>query len=283
MFRTDPGSGVLAVYGGIGLKYLVGFSYHKIEFSGGAGYENASGTFTGSYTANSLSATSDDISVKEALKGGQAISNVPFMEPVGRGFGVDAGVTVVLDPGVRIGLSLTDAGLINWRGKTKLTQVTGTITIDSTLTIDDIDSLANSITIDKQTDDEFRTNPPSAIHIGFSFMIERFFRNFPGQMNLALELHQGVSRSLENPDQPRLAAGLDWKPGRHWPIFLTGITQDLQGNLNWSLGLGYELNFLELYIASPNLIPQFQGSDVQTLSISACWHFVKQRKKEPSE
>lgn len=283
MFRTDPGSGVLAVYGGIGLKYLVGFSYHKIEFSGGAGYEDASGTFSGSYTALSLSATSDDMSVKEGLKGGQAISNVPFMEPVGRGFGVDVGVTMLLDPGVRVGLSLTDAGLINWKGKTRLTEVSGTIKIDSTLTIEDIDSLANNITIVKQTDDDFTTNPPSAIHIGFSFMIERFFRNFPGQMNLAVELHQGVSKSLENPDQPRLAVGLDWKPGRYWPIFLTGITQDLQGNLNWSIGLGYELNFLELYIASPNIVPQFQGSDVQTLSISACWHFVKQKKRGPAE
>lgn len=283
-FNTDPNTGIEAIYGGVGLKYLVGFTYNTINFSAGAGYEDETGLLVGNYSAHSMSAYSDDISYKNALEGEEMISNVPFMDPVGNGFGMDLGLAVLLDPGVRVGFSLTDAGFINWRGKTKQTDVSGQIVIDSTLTIDDIDSLANNITIDKQTDDHFRTNPPTAIHLGLSFMIDRFFNRFPGEMNLAVELHQGVSKSLDNPEQPRVAVGLDWKAGRYWPVLLTGVTNSPQGDVNFSVGIGYELKFLELYVSSPNILPVITGSsDVQTLSISACWHFVKGKKKAPKE
>jgi len=275
MFKTNPESGVSAIYGGIGLKYITGFIFREIQFSGGGGYEDESGVLYATYNANSSSAFSDDINIGNAFEGQEIVSNVPFMSPVGKGFGFDAGVTVLLEPGVKLGISLTDAGLINWRGKTERTSVSGSIRIDSTLTIEDIDSIANSIVIDKQTSDHFKSHPPSAIHVGFSFMVDRFVKNFPGEMNVTVELHQGIANSIENPDQIRVALGLDWKPGRHWPVFLTGLSSALNSGMAWSVGLGYELKFLELYISSPNIIPKFENSDLQTLSLSMCWHFVK--------
>jgi hypothetical protein len=213
--------------------------------------------------------------MEQAFKGEAIVNHAPFMSPVGRGFGFDAGITLLLDPGVRAGVSLTDIGFINWKGKTKKTLVSGIIRIDSTLDIDDIDSLATIIIIEKETEDNFQTRSPGALHLGISIMIERFVRNFPGEMNLAVEIHQGVVESMENPDYPRVALGLDWKPGKKWPIFLTGITPNLQRGMAWSVGIGYELKFLELYLSSPNIIPKFEGTDVQALSLSTCWHFVK--------
>ena len=277
MFRTDPASGITAVYAGIGLKYLNGFTYRAINISAGAGYEDENGILMGAYTAQSTSAHSDDIDIKNAFEGEAVISKAPFMSPVGKGFAFDAGITLLVGTGVKVGVSLTDVGFINWKGKTKQSLVSGIIRIDSTLDIDDIDSLANLITIEKEIEEDFQTSTKGAIHIGFSFMVDRLARNFPGEMNLAVELHQSVVESLENPEQPRLALGLDWKPGKHWPIFLTGISTALLGNMAWSAGIGYELKFLELYLSSPNIIPKFEGSDSQSLSISACWHFMKPR------
>jgi hypothetical protein len=280
MFHTDPGSGITAIYGGIGLKYLTGFIYRKINISAGAGYEDENGILVGAYTASSKSATSDDIDFENAFEGEAIVDNVPFMDPVGKGFSFDAGITLLVGSGVKVGVSLTDVGFINWKGKTKQSLVSGIIRIDSTFDIADIDSLANSITIEKEISDDFQTKSPGAIHIGFSFMVDRLAKNFPGEMNLAVELHQSIVESLENPDQPRLALGLDWKPGKNWPIFLTGISNGLMGEMAWSVGIGYELKFLELYVSTPNIIPKFESSDLQSLSISACWHFVKPRKSK---
>jgi len=274
-FTIGKNSGIQAVYAGVGVKYLVGFIYHDIEFSGGVGYADEQGIFSGTYTASSLSAYSEDIDISNSFEGQEVISHVPFMAPVGRGFSMDAGIMVLLDPGVKAAVSITDAGIINWEGRTKKTLVSGVIRLDSNISIEDIDSLSKQIRIEKETYDDFRTSPAGALHVGFSFMIERFVRNFPGAMNIAVELHQGFAKSLENPEQPRLAMGIDWKPGRKWPVLLTGLTNGLQGGVAWSVGIGYELKFLEIYISSPNILPRIENSDFQTLSLSACWHFVK--------
>lgn len=276
MFRTDPASGFTAVYGGIGLKYLTGFSYHQITFSAGVGYEDEDGILTGSYEAISVSAYSDDLNYSSLFKGGETVSRVPFMRPAGRGFGLDAGIALMIDPGLRVGVSVTDAGFIDWKGKTKKMLVSGIVKIDSTLTMKDIDSLAHRITIEKKSYNHFRTNLPYAVHIGFSFMMQRFIRNFPGEMDMTIEMHQGLAESMQNPDRLRLALGIDWKPGVKWPVFMTGITNSLQQNAAWSVGIGYELKFLEFYISSPNVIPLLEGTDLQTLSLSLCWHFVNQ-------
>jgi hypothetical protein len=71
--------------------------------------------------------------------------------------------------------------------------------------------------------------------------------------------------------------GVDWKPGRRWPVFLTGITNGQVEDFSWSLGIGYELKFFEIYIASPNMIPTFKGESMQSLSVSMCWHFIKNK------
>ncbi len=275
VFLTDPSSGFLSVYAGIGLKYLSGFSYRDIEFTGGAGYQEESGIFSGTYYASSKSAFSNDIDLGNAFGEEEVISNVPFMHSVGKGIAMDLGVTLLLDPGVKVGISVTDVGFIEWNGKTKSSLVSGIIKIDSNFNIHDLDSLSKLITIEKESDNSFRTQPPGAVHFGFCFMVDRFVRNFPGRMNIAVELHQALNTTIENPEYMRIAMGLDWKPGKSWPVFLTGITTNRLNKVDWSLGIGYELKFLEVYVSSPDFTSVVQGKDLETLSISACWHFIK--------
>jgi len=280
MFKMNPSTGIIAIYAGLGLKYISGYIYSDIQFSGGLGYEDEFGILRGSYTALSLAASSDDIKIENAFEGKDVVNNVPFMEPVGKGIGFDVGLTLLLDPGVKVGISLTDVGFINWDGKTKRTQVSGEFFIDSTLTIDDIDSIADKIVIEKESDDSFQSSPPAALHLGFNFMIDRFVKNFPGKMNLAVEIHKGLNDIVDNPDQPRIAVGLDWQAGQYWPIVLTGIYGNQSGELAWSAGLGYDVKFMELYFALPDIVPLLEGSPLETLSLSICWHFVKTERKK---
>ncbi len=279
VFRTDPSSGILAIYSGIGLKYLNGYLYREVEFTAGAGYQEEDGIFYGSYNASSKSAHSDDIDIGNAFAGKDVVSHVPFMHPVGKGFAADLGLTLLLDPGVKVGVSLTDIGFMDWKGKTRSTSVNGVIRIDSTFDIDDIDSLSNVITIIKESEQNFRTQPPGAVHLGFCFMVDHFVRNFPGRMNIALELHQGLNRTMENPEYSRIAMGLDWKPGKNWPVFLTGMTTNRINRVDWTLGIGYELKFMEIYISSPDFGSVLEGKSLETLSLSLCWHFIKGQRK----
>lgn len=280
MFRMDPESGIQRIYGGFGIKYINGFMFRDVQFTGGVGYEDEYGILRGSYTATSASAYSDDIDISNAFNGENIVSNVPFMDPVGHGMAVDAGVAVVLDPGVKVGVSITDVGFINWKGKTKRSQISGEFFIDSTLTLEDIDSIADMIHIDKETNDHFTTSPPAALHIGFNFMVHQLVRNFPGEMNLAIELHKGMNDIIDNPDQPRVAVGLDWQAGPYWPIVLTGIYGNQTGDLAWSAGLGYDVKFMELYLAIPDIIPLLEGMPMETISVSICWHFVKMQPRK---
>jgi hypothetical protein len=275
----DRIEGIQALYAGVGIKYYQGFIYENISFSAGSAFDDENGVLVGSYTASDRKALSDDINTDNLFNGEQVITNVPFMDPVGQGLGFDIGLALQSDRGLNLGVSLTDLGFINWSGKTKHTVVTGVIRIDSTLTIDDIDSLASLITVEKETENQFQTQPTTAFHMGISFQLEKFVRNFPGKMGLTLEMHEGLIKDLVNPEYPRLAAGLDWKPGKWWPVLLTGITTSLNEGFTWSLGIGYELNFMELYVALPSMLPVIEGKGLSTVSLSMCWHVIRQKDK----
>lgn len=275
----DRIDGIKALYAGIGIKYIQGFLYDKISFSAGAGYIAENGTLFGSYKAAATSAFSDDFHTENLFNGDQVISHVPFMDPVGNGMGVDVGLALQSERGVNVGISLTDLGFVNWNGKTKKTQVNGLIRIDSTLSLEDIDSLAKFVNVDNISENQFQTHPTTALHLGLCFKMEKFIRNFPGEMGLAMEFHQGLSKDLLNPEFPRLAAGLDWKAGKWWPVLLTGISTSLNEQFSWSLGIGYELNFLELYISIPNMPPIIEGKGINTVSLSMCWHLIRDKNK----
>lgn len=272
--------GIKALYAGIGIKYYQGFVYDNISFSAGSGYNDESGILVGTYQASRRAAYSDDINVDNLFQGEQVMSHVPFMDPVGQGMGVDFGFALQSERGIDVGISFTDLGFINWSGKTKSTTVSGIVRIDSTLTIDDIDSLARLITIEKESADQFKTRPVSALHVGMSFNMEKFIKGIPGELGLTLEMHQGLVDDLINPEFPRLAAGLNWKAGKWYPVLLTGISTSLNNSMVWSLGLGYELSFLHLYLTLPNMLPVIEGKGMNTVSLSASWRFIKQKEKK---
>lgn len=273
--HVDQLKGIRSVFVGATVKYYNGFIYNDITFSAGAGVSTSDKRFIGGFEATSNKAYSNDINPKNLFSSEGVIESVPFMHPVGKGFGMDLGLGLLIEPGVMVGVSLTDLGTITWKGKTKKSIVAGRIEIDSSLTIDDIDSIFSSIVIRDEKTGSFKTKPSPALHVGFSFQIDRFAQNLPGEMNLAVEIHQGIDKGPVNLGYPRAAFGLDWKPGKKWPVFLSGITYLGTDKMAWSGGLGYEFRFVELYLASADILSFINNMDQQSLSLSACWHFWK--------
>jgi hypothetical protein len=283
-FQVNALNGLTTIYAGAGIKYYHGFIFRNINISTGLGFSTGDKLLIGSYTAESVSAYSDDINLENAFTSDKpVIDHVPFMDPVGQGFGIDLGITAMINPGIMIGVSVTDIGNVKWEGKTKKTFVAGTIEIDSIFSIPDIDSIANSIQIIKEEENSFTSPPPTSLHIGFGIQLHRFIKGFPGEMNFALEAHQGLNDAFGNLEYPRLAFGIDWKPGRHWPVIMTGLTNNSVGGADWSVGLGYELGFAEIYISSPDVIQYFDSEDLTSFSLSICWHFWKNKSGEDRE
>jgi hypothetical protein len=280
-FPINGVSGIKMIYAGLGVKYYNGYLYNEIDLLGGLGYSTEDKLIQGTYEAEMKYAFSDDISVRDAFDAEEkAISNVPFMKPVGRGLGLDIGIVAWIGNGVLAGISVIDVGRITWKGNTRTTYAKGSISVDSILTDLSIDSILNAVSIIRENESSFKSSPPAALHLGFGVQLHHYLLRLPGEMNLSIEMHQGLNDALGNLANPRLAFGLDWKPGIKWPVILTGLSNDHDQGFNWALGLGYELSFAEIYLSSPDLISFFTAEDMQSLSFSICWHFVKSKREK---
>ena len=93
------------IYGGIGIKYLMGVAMAEVKV------EN--GEFI-AYSSTSPALGLDYGSASKVAQGGGISSWIP--EPVGGGFGLDIGASIVIGEKLRIGLALNDIGSITWEG-----------------------------------------------------------------------------------------------------------------------------------------------------------------------
>jgi hypothetical protein len=91
----------ISLYGGIGLKYLVG--YGAIEFMQDKGNITAFSSLGPEFNINYNAPTPSEMS-------GSGLKSV------GSGFGVDVGLTLKILKKITIGLSVTDIGSITWKG-----------------------------------------------------------------------------------------------------------------------------------------------------------------------
>ena len=91
-------------------------------------------------------------------------------------------------------------------------------------------------------------------------------------MIASFDLNQEISANEARDQFLRLSTSLEWKPGRHWPIFLTGISYDRFMDSRWALGLGYEFKIAEIYLSTADVVPYVTGSDRFSISFTSIWY-----------
>ncbi len=261
---------------GITFKLVNGYVYSNIETSGTTikTLEDHSILIENNFEANL--AVSPDFGIEWDWDNRKKVSNIsPFLSPAGTGFGLNIGFAAKLDSIWTFGLSITDIGSVNWNTDPVSYESHGSFLIsdikDSTMS----DSLSAAIEPTGSYSDGFTSSLPTVLRLGASFRLDRFLKgNFPGEMLLVIGYNQGFNNSLNNTTKALISLGFEWKPISQIPI-RGGFTFGGFDGFAWSLGIGLDVDFLELNIASADMISVLQGNDTRVVqfTMGSRWKF----------
>lgn len=279
-FNTSPDDGIECIYGGVSLKYFQGYAYTQIYLDASASLSSSNLYFRGGYQAEIKSAFSSNLVEGTIFDTMAAEFTYPFMDPSGRGFGFDIGATVVFEKGITLGVSATDLGFMNWTENTSSHEVRGVIDIDKDITIEEIDGLFDSLIIVKESRQSFQSAVPTAVRFGMAFQLDKMIEKFPGHLMLATDFNTPLNTAPGNSKNIRLSAGLEYYYNNKWPVLLTGITYGRLNNMLWSLGLGYRLKFLHIYISTSDFPSFFEENSQVSLSASLSWILSGKKKRK---
>jgi len=277
---TGLHDGIEGIYVGAALKYYQGYVYTDILLNTTASIFDSDSYFSAEFDAQIRAAFSEDIRAS-LFENTSSKFRYPGLAPSGQGAGVDLGITMVFDKGISISASMTDIGRINWTEGAHYYEVSGVIDISRDITLEDIRNLGDSIIINTTSGDKFGTPTPQALHFGLGFQFHKLVRKFPGFLNIAWEFHQGMNTYPGNTDFIRTAVGLEYYYKEQLPRLLTGLSYGRDADLRWSLGLGYHLKFLHIYLSTIDMLAFFDPSLPESLSFSTYWiiSFGKKNKK----
>lgn len=258
---------------GIGLNLISGFAYSGIERMntylemGPYNEIKGQGDFLGRV------ALSEDFGVKydfDSLSGDKKSNMGPFPKAAGSGFGVDFGVSLVLDESFTFALSLTDLGSITWDQNIAEYTSSSPIYVNDILDKEQLDSLGDDLKGKGKFGSSFSTTLASALHLGASMKMHEFFGpdDFPGKMIVALEYHQGFNDMPGNSKTPRVSLGMDWDPGDYIPFIRTGFSFGGYDGFNWGFGIGTIAGPVELSLSTTDFHSAFRGSGAKRVSVS---------------
>lgn len=207
--------------------------------------------------------------LKAMIDDDEGISSIP--ESAGTGFGLDLGVLGELDNGIRFGFSITDIGILDYETNVETKQFRLFTTVRSA-SEQEIDSLIDGVEEEVLGTKSFSVTPPTAIRLGFAVPVHKFVA-LPGLMNAYLDYGQGFNDNFSNSTTPRVSLGVDYKPFKYSPIFMTGISNGITGKFRWSLGLGYEIWKIDMFISTYDFISVIDPNTNLSFAFNFRWRF----------
>jgi hypothetical protein len=234
---------------GASFKMVQGFAYIGMESINARFTTGENNIINGVVRSRILVASSTDLGIEYDFENNLK-DNKGFMpEPAGSGIGFDLGFAADLDYGLRVGLSLTDIGSITWD------KHTAELRTNKTITIDDLDSLdrVNFLNDTSFAAGSFSTSLPTALRLGVQYELTKTVTAIPGTLLLALDYNQGFNSMPSNSTSPRISFGAMWKTKPYIPVISTGLTNDMAGEIRWSVGLGFATKVLDIHFATLDL------------------------------
>lgn len=236
---------------GVTGKIIHGFSYigtDRVNYNVTTG---SSHEITGNTDVRGYSAFSDAFGVQydfDTVK--QQSSWGAFPSPAGNGFGVDFGISALMG-NWGFSAAITDLGKINWNKNAAEFSSFGKIYFDDLSNKEQMDSLEQRITGDSKKINNFVTGLPTTLRIGTSYKFNEGV--IPGSLLLAFDYDQGFNDLPGNTKFPTVSFGAEWKPMNWIPYIRTGISYNTEFGVNWGVGLGIDINFVELHFASSDM------------------------------
>jgi hypothetical protein len=254
ILNTDT-SWIKKISAGATLKLYNGFAYTSIDEVHSYFHTGEKNALTGQLNGIAYSSFSNDFAVRYDFDTTTPIYNLNyFSKPAAAGFGIDIGALFELEGGWRLGVALTDLGVINWYGNAAQHTAHGDVYIDDIFDEHRLDSLLDLVKIDSRRLGAFSTPPPTAIRIGISTELSRKIESIPGTLLVAFDYNQGLNDMPSNSTVPRISLGALWQPIDYLPYIESGVTYDQSGHFRWAMGLGYSSGFFAINIATLDIL-----------------------------
>lgn len=198
-----------------------------------------------------------------------------FNDPAGAGFGFDLGFYADLDKIWSIAFAVTDIGSITWTEGLAEYSSNGSFLLEDITDEELLDSLSEAITGEGYYTNEFSTPLSTAMKMGVGFRLDKFLKgNFPGQLMLELNYHQGFNDMLANSTIQRFSLGAEWLPSS-WFNLRSGISLGGYDDFNWGLGIGFDAGILDIDLATAYTNTLFNGNRAKRIgfAMSSRWTF----------
>lgn len=264
-FNGEPDDWFHQISAGVSMKLISGFYYTGIEKINSHFQTGEYNQIEGEANMIGYSSFSDGFGVKYSFDTLERKSNFDlFMQPAGKGFGFDFGLSLMPEENWKISLALADIGSINWKSNAAKFIAEGKVVIDDITNQDQLDSLKEKFTGNAEPIGSFSTGLPTVLRFGLSYNLNEEDNFLPGTLLLGFDYNQGFNDLPGNSKTPRVSFGFEWKPVDWIPYLRSGISIGGIDGFAWALGLGLytdviEFNFATSYfqsIISPNSAKQ---------------------------
>jgi hypothetical protein len=234
---------------GAGVKIIHGFGYYELERFNTSLATAQNGVLDGTLDVLARGSSID------LFNNYSSSGFTPFPAPAGTGVGFDLGVTGELTDYIRVGLSVTDIGSIEWTRNVKEAYARGNVHLDDPLSSAQRDSLEDLVKGDTREGSAFSTPLPTTLRMGAAVELHKmkFFKPFMfGELLVECDYSQGFYDIGSTTKVGRLSLGLEYKPWNFLPI-RTGVSFGGADHFSYALGLGFHFGVFDLDLASENI------------------------------
>ncbi len=263
------------IYAGGSAKYYQGFAYTDIIIENSHLTTAADNKISGKFRSESATSYSNEFFLQSLFDPGR--TNPDFMyfpSPAAWGLGLDLGVAAVLDNKFVLSLSATDLGFLSWSTNAEKHSSSANVELDDIVKGNQLDSLGNSMNSNSEQVASFRTYAPAALRLGISLKVSEMAGFIPGDMTVAFDINTSLIRFASDFNLSRYSAGIHWVPDKEYPIVLTGINYDQAGLVRWSLGTGYSLGFIDVYVSTGDVLSLLAGPQNFSSSFMILWRLL---------
>lgn len=229
---------------GASLKYYQGMGYADFETQRGRVFTNQDANIEFDFLARGRASAGD--AIKGFVDNGETLNGLP--SSAGNGLGFDFGLLGELENGIRVGFSVTDMGILNFTEGIEIADYELKTTMTS-VNKNEIDSVFEGMSKNNIANSEFSVAPPTTIRFGLAVPIHKLAA-FPGLFNAYFDYAQGINNNFANSLIPKVSLGVDWKYKEKLPMVMTGVSNGITGKLRWSMGLGYEIWKIGMYVST---------------------------------
>jgi hypothetical protein len=179
----------------------------------------------------------------------------PFPAPAGVGYGVDLGASGEVNELLRVGLSLTDIGTVQWTRELTENTALRSIHLDRITDPAQRDSLEDALRGEKRPGESFRTALPATLRLGAAVELHRLpavRRLFAGELTVAADYIQGLVEVPGATTVPRGSLGLEYRPWPFLPV-RTGVAFGGGEGVVVAFGFGLHTGVFDLDLATESL------------------------------